>query len=187
MNTTQNGCVSIWDTFWHSLRSSTFFDLDFIQDSFICNTVFILTSKRKGNKNILPSSFYACFWNFLMRIYSAIATDNAMCIMCYLTNVGVFFPVYDRSYNGGENVTQYGWLCESDITVLMSCARWKCVYIMDRGVSVLFYLCVETGFEGWLDERFICERSFETCVCLRQSLLVLRWPCAVDRTLNSSY
>ena len=52
---------------------------------------------------------------------------------------------------------------------------------------VLFYACAGTGFVDWLEKRFTGEKSFEVCIGLWQSLIVLRWPCAADRTLKSSY
>ena len=46
-------------------------------------------------------------------------------------------------------------------------------------------------YSVWIDlvdlTRGICTdmRSFDVCICLWQSLIVLRWPCAADRTLQS--
>ena len=39
----------------------------------------------------------------------------------------------------------------------------------------------------WLEKGFMHGKSFEACICLWQSLIVLRWPCVVDRTWKPSY
>ena len=38
----------------------------------------------------------------------------------------------------------------------------------------------------WIKD-FMCEKSFEMCVCLWLSLIILRWPYVVDRMLKSNY
>ena len=56
---------------------------------------------------------------------------------------------------------------------------------------VLRYICVWINFVDFTWERVIYyEKRFEMRTCslfLRQSLIILRWPCAVDRTLKSNY
>ena len=52
---------------------------------------------------------------------------------------------------------------------------------------VYVYVCGETGFVDQLEKGFIYEKSSEICICLCWGLIVLRWPCAVDRMLKSSY
>ena len=44
-----------------------------------------------------------------------------------------------------------------------------------------------TGFVDQLERGFIYEKSSEMCICLCWGLIVLRWPCAVDRMLKSNY
>ena len=51
----------------------------------------------------------------------------------------------------------------------------------------LFSVCIGNVFVDWLEKRFMYEKSFEMCICLWQSLVVLRWPSVVDRTLKPSY
>ena len=50
-------------------------------------------------------------------------------------------------------------------------------------------LCIGIGFVDWLEKGciYIYMRGFEVCVSLWLSLVVLRWPCAVDRTLKFNY
>ena len=54
-------------------------------------------------------------------------------------------------------------------------------------VCVLFHVRVGTGFVDLMVCIAVYEKSFEMCICLRRSLIVLRRPCVVDRMLKSSY
>ena len=71
--------------------------------------------------------------------------------------------------------------------ILTGLTLWKCVSDVCVCVHVLFYICVGAGFVDWLESGFIYKKNFEMCICLWWSLIVPRWPCAVYRTLKSSY
>ena len=61
------------------------------------------------------------------------------------------------------------------------CIWCLCMYAV---VVVFIYVCIGTGFVNWLEKRFM--RRVLRWICLWLSLVVLRWPSAVDRTLESS-
>ena len=65
---------------------------------------------------------------------------------------------------------------------LKICVWCLCMY-------VLFYVCIGTGLVDWQEKRFIREKKtfFEVWICSWQSLIVLRLPWAIDRTLKSNY
>ena len=46
----------------------------------------------------------------------------------------------------------------------------------------MFYGCVWTDIVDLTSSTY--EKSFEMCLCLWQSSVILRWPCVVDRMLN---
>ena len=46
------------------------------------------------------------------------------------------------------------------------------------------FVCLGIGIVDWLEKGFVHEKSFEVCVYLWESLVVLRWHLAVDRTLS---
>ena len=56
-------------------------------------------------------------------------------------------------------------------------------------VYVCFVLCLRRDrFCGLTWEKvYKYAKRFEMCICLWRSLIVLRWPCAVDEMLKSSY
>ena len=51
----------------------------------------------------------------------------------------------------------------------------------------LFYFFARIGFRHWLEKGFMYEKSFEMYICVWQSLIGLRWPCAVNMMLKFSY
>ena len=74
--------------------------------------------------------------------------------------------------------------------------HWRCAFACDGAcpslkICLMFvyvcFVCGETAFVDQLEKGFIYEKSSEICICLYGSLIVVRWPCAVDRMLKSSY
>ena len=58
------------------------------------------------------------------------------------------------------------------------CVWCLCMYI-------LFYVCAGISFVDWVEKEYKYEKGFEMCIiCLWQSLVVLRCPCAVDWMLK---
>ena len=68
--------------------------------------------------------------------------------------------------------------------ILKGLTLWK--FVSDVCVR-MFYVCKMIGFVDWLHRGLICTWEEFRNVYLLMSLTVLRWPCVVDRTLNSNY
>ena len=49
-----------------------------------------------------------------------------------------------------------------------------------------FFVCVWIDLVDLTPVKRVYEKSFEMCICLWQSLIVLRWPCVVDRVLKTN-
>ena len=48
-----------------------------------------------------------------------------------------------------------------------------------------FFVCVWIDLVDLIPVKRVYEKSFEMCIYLWQSLIVLKWPCVVDRVLKS--
>ena len=76
---------------------------------------------------------------------------------------------------------------KTSFKLLFYFSRYSSLFFHPSPRVCVFYVCEVIGFVDWLDRGLIHMWEEFRNVYLLMSLIVLRWPCVVDRTLKSNY